>query len=457
MATMETKKRGKAAGQLSTINEHAAGLDVGATFHVVAVRGDQDAEPVRTFRSFSGDLHAMAAWLKRVGIKTVAMESTGVYWIPVFEILESHGFEVLLVNARDVRNVPGRKTDVNDAQWLQQLHQHGLLRASFRPRDEVVGLRSYLRHRQGIVEYAASHVQHMQKALMQMNVQLHHVVSDITGATGMKIVRDIVAGRQDPTQLAKHRDVRCSASEDTIREALTGNYRPEHVFALKQGLELWDFHQSKIAECDVAIEAALTLLNAKRDAPSRPLPRRRQPKTKGQPGFDVRAALYTMLGADLSTIHGFGPYTVLRLVAECGDDMTKWPTEKHFTSWLSLAPGNKISGGRVLSSSTRRSSNRTAAQLRLVAVAIGKTQTALGAFYRRLGARIGKAKAVTATARKLAVLFYRALRYGMTYADPGAEYYEERYKRRVLDNLNRRARSLGFQLVQTPPVVDGVS
>ncbi|MBI1945004.1 MAG: IS110 family transposase [Deltaproteobacteria bacterium] len=457
MATKKTKKRGKAAGQLSTINEHAAGLDVGATFHVVAVRGDQDAEPVRTFRSFSGDLHAMAEWLKSVGIKTIAMESTGVYWIPVFEILESHGFEVLLVNARDVKNVPGRKTDVNDAQWLQQLHQHGLLRGSFRPRDGVVGLRSYLRHRQGVVEYAASHVQHMQKALMQMNVQLHHVVSDITGATGMKIVRDIVTGKHDPGQLAKHRDVRCTASEETIREALTGNYRAEHVFALKQGLELWDFYQTKIAECDVAIEAALTLLNAKRPVPAKPLPRRRQPKTKGEPSFDVRTALYTMLGADLSTIHGFGPYTVLRLVAECGDDMTKWPTAKHFTSWLSLAPGNKISGGRVLSSSTRRSSNRTAAQLRLIAVAIGKTQTALGAFYRRLGARIGKAKAVTATARKLAVLFYRALRYGMTYADPGAEYYEERYKRRVIDNLERRARGLGFQLVQNAPVVEGVS
>jgi transposase len=243
----------------------------------------------------------------------------------------------------------------------------------------------------------------------------------------------------------------------TIREALTGNYRPEHVFALKQALELWDFYQAKIAECDVEIEAALKSLNEKRPIPQKPLPARRQPKVKHGPNFDVRTALYRMLGADLSQIHGFGPYTVLRLVAECGDDMTKWPTEKHFTSWLSLAPGNKISGGRVLSSNTRRSSNRTAALLRLVAVAIGKTQTALGAFYRRLGARIGKAKAVTATARKLAVLFYRALRFGMTYADPGAEYYEKRYKRRVIDNLERRARSLGFKLVQNDVAADGVS
>jgi len=457
MSGQRKKTRGKSSGQLSTLNEHAAGLDVGSTFHVVAVRRDQDEEPVRTFRSFSGDLHKMADWLKSVGIKTVAMESTSVYWIPVFEILEARGFDVLLVNARDVKNVPGRKTDVNDAQWLQQLHQHGLLRGSFRPRDEVVRLRAYLRHRERTVEYAASHVQHMQKALMQMNVQLHHVVSDITGVTGMKIIRAIVAGSRAPEELAQHRDRRCAASEETIREALTGNYRSEHVFALKQAVESWDFHQSKIAECDVEIETVLKSLNEERSTPTTPLPSVRHAKARNEPNFDVRPALYTMLGADLSQIHGFGPYTVLRLVGECGDDMTKWPTVKHFTSWLSLAPGNKISGGRVLSSNTRRSSNRAAVLLRIAAVNIGKTQTALGAFYRRLAARTGKAKAVTATARKLAALFYRALRFGMTYADPGAAYYEERYKRRVIDNLHRRARGLGFTLIQTPETPDGVS
>lgn len=457
MQGKQKKVRGRWAGQLPTLNEHAAGLDVGSTFHVVAVRGDQDEEPVRTFRSFSGDLHAMADWLGRVGITTIAMESTGVYWIPVFEILEARGFAVLLVNARDAKNVPGRKTDVNDAQWLQQLHQHGLLRGSFRPRDEVVRLRAYLRHRERTIEYAASHVQHMQKALMQMNVQLHHVVSDITGVTGLRILRAIVAGHRAPAELAQHRDVRCAASEETICQALTGNYRPEHVFALKQALELWDFHQVKIAECDSEIETVLTTLNAQRADPEAPLPPVRHAKARNEPKFEVRSALYTLLGADLSQIHGFGPYTVLKLVAECGDDMTKWPTAKHFTSWLSLAPGNKISGGRVLSSHTRRSSNRAAVLLRIAAVNIGRTQTALGAFYRRLAARTGKAKAVTATARKLAVLFYRALRFGMTYADPGAEYYEERYKRRVIDSLQRRARSLGFTLVANPVVVEGVS
>lgn len=449
--------RGTSSGRLSTIHPDAAGIDIGSTFHVVAVPSDRDDQPVRTFRTFSSDLHQLADWLTEVGITTVAMESTGVYWIPVFEILEARGFEVLLVNARDVKHVPGRKSDVNDAQWLQQLHQHGLLRGSFRPRDGVVRLRAYLRHRDRLVDYAAAHIQHMQKALMQMNVQLHHVVTDITGLTGMRIIRAIVAGNHAPEQLAEFRDRRCHASEDTIREALIGNYRPEHVFALRQALELYDFHQAKIAECDVEIEVVLGGLNTQRTTPDAPLPSVRHAKGQNEPAFDVRPALYTLLGADLSQIHGFGPYTVLRLVAECGDDMTKWPTAKHFTSWLSLAPGNKISGGRLLSSKTRRSSNRATALLRIAAVNIGKTQTALGAFYRRLAARTGKAKAVTATARKLAILFYNALRHGMTYVDPGVSAYEERYRQRVIHNLHRRAKSLGFTLVAAPPATEGVS
>jgi transposase len=427
-----SKRPGSSAGRLSTINPDAAGIDVGSTFHVAAVPGDRDDKPVRTFRTFSGDLHHLADWLKQCGITTVAMESTGVYWIPVFEILETRGFEVLLVNARHAKNVPGRKTDVNDAQWLQQLHQHGLLRGSFRPRDEVVRLRAYLRHRERLVDYAASHIQHMQKALMQMNVQLHHVVTDITGVTGMRIIRAIVAGTQTPATLATFRDARCAAPEETIREALTGNYRPEHVFALRQALELYEFHQAKIAECDVEIAAILQMLNENRTTPEDPLPRARHAKGRNELDFDVRPSLYTLLGADLTQIHGFGPYTVLRLIAECGDDMRKWPTAKHFTSWLSLAPGNKISGGRLLSSKSRRSSNRAAALLRIAAVNVGRTQTALGAFYRRLAARTGKAKAVTATARKLAILFYNALRFGMAYVDPGPSYYEERYRQRVL-------------------------
>jgi transposase len=444
------KTRGRTSGPWSTMNPDAAGLDVGATFHVVAVAADRDEQPVRTFGTFSGDLHRLADWLQKVGITTVAMESTGVYWIPVFEILEARGIEVLLVNARHVKHVPGRKSDVNDAQWLQQLHQYGLLRGSFRPRDGVTRLRAYLRHRERLVEYAAAHIQHMQKALMQMNVQVHHVVTDVTGITGMRIIRAIVSGIQAPDALAEFRDPRCAASPETIRAALTGNYRPEHVFALRHALELYDVHQAKIAECDTEIETVLGALNAERATPEAPLPAVRHAKGRNEPKFDARPALYTLLGADLTQIHGFGPYTILRLVAECGDDMSKWPTAKHFTSWLSLAPGNKMSGGRLLSSKTRRSANRAAVLLRIAAVNVGRTQTALGAFYRRLAARIGKAKAVTATARKLAILFYNALRFGMAYADPGASYYEARYRQRVLDNLRRRAHQMGFTLVASP-------
>ncbi len=443
--------------RLTIVNEDAAGLDVGATFHVVAIPADRDAEPVRTFQSFTADLHALADWLQSVGIRTIAMESTGVYWIPVYEILEQRGFEVLLVNARDTRNVPGRKTDVNDAQWLQQLHQHGLLRGSFRPRPDIARLRAYLRHRERLLDYAASHIQHMQKALMQMNVQLHHVVTDITGVTGMHILRAIVAGNHDPAALAEFRDRRCKASQATIAAALTGNYREEHLFALRQSLELYDFHRTQIAACDAQIEATLTQLNRDREAPAQPLPAVRHQGGPNEPRFEVRSALYTLLGADLSQVHGFGPYTVLRLVAECGNDMTKWPTAKHFTSWLCLAPGNKISGGRVLSSKTRRSANRASALLRIAAVNVGRTHTALGAFYRRLASRIGKAKAVTATARKLAVLFYNSLRFGMRYVDPGQASYEERYQTRVLANLTRRAKQLGYALVKNSDIELGVS
>lgn len=452
------KQRGKSKqGSFSRLNPDAAGIDIGATFHVVAVPPRRADKPVRSFRSFTGDLHALADWLQELGITTVAMESTGVYWIPVFEILEARGVEVLLVNARDVRHVPGRKTDVNDAQWLQQLHEHGLLRGSFRPRDQLVCLRAFLRHRERLIEYAASYVQHMQKALTQMNVQLHHVVADITGVTGMKIIRAIVAGVRDPKVLAGHRDSRCKASVETIERALTGNYRPEHVFTLRQALELYEFHHTKVAECDAEVEAVLRGLNEDRPAPVSPIPAVRHAAGTNEPDFDVRGALYRLVGADLTQIHGLGAYTVLRLIAECGDDMRKWPTAKHFTSWLSLAPGNKISGGRILSSKTRRSSNRAAHLLRIAAVNVGRTQTALGAFYRRLAARTGKAKAVTATARKLAVLFYNALRYGLSYLDPGVSYYEDRYRQRVVRNLQRRASLMGFALVPATAAASGVA
>jgi transposase len=445
--------------KLSPVHANAAAIDVGATMHMAAVGPECDPEPVRSFGTFTGDLHRLADWFAACGVKTVVMESTGVYWIPIYDILDQRGFEVLLVNARDAKHVPGRKTDVSDAQWLQRLHTYGLLRGSFRPKGEIAVLRAYLRQRERLLDYAASHIQHMQKALTQMNLQIHHVVSDITGATGMRIIRAIIAGERDPAVLASYRDPRCHATAETIAAALTGNDREEHIFALTQAVELYDLYQTKVADCDIRIKAVLDRLKAQIPKQAGKLPPARQTtKQPNAPSFDVRAALHAMLGLDLTQIDGLGPAVALKLVGECGTNLTAWPSAKHFTSWLCLAPCNKISGGKVLSSRTRRSGSRVAALLRLAAIAVGRTETALGAFYRRLSARIGKAKAITATARKIAVLFYNALRHGMDYADPGAAYYEDRYRKRVLSNLQRRAKALGYALQQvTSPEAAGVS
>ena len=444
---MSATKKARRKRDISPTHPHAAAIDIGATLHVAAVGPDQDPEPVRSFGTFTGDLHRLADWFGQCGVRTVAMESTGVYWIPAFEILDQRGFEVILVNARDAKHVPGRKTDISDAQWLQRLHEYGLLRASFRLKGEVAVLRGYLRQRERLLDYAGSHIQHMQKALTQMNLQLHHVVADITGTTGMAIIRAVVAGERDPAVLAAHRDPRCHASLETIRQALVGNDREEHVFALTQALELYDVYQAKVALCDVRIEAVLKRLRKASPSPAgKPPPVRTTKKQSNALAFDVRAALHGLLGCDVTQIHGLGPYLALKLVGECGTNLSAWPNAKHFTSWLCLAPSNRISGGKVLSSRTRRSGSRAAALLRLAAVAVGRTETALGAFYRRLSARVGKAKAVTATARKIAVLFYNTLRHGMEYSDPGASHYEERYRRRVLTSLERRAKSLGYVL-----------
>lgn len=437
--------------ELKMVNPAAAAIDIGSTMHMAAVHPDACDTPVRSFGTFTQDLHDLADWFEACGVTSVAMESTGVYWIPAFEVLEARGFDVILVNARYAKNVPGRKTDVSDAGWLRQLHSYGLLRGSFRPTAEIATLRAYLRQRERLVEYAAAHIQHMQKALMEMNLQLHHVVSDITGATGMRIIRAIVAGERDPEALAAFRDIRCHSSIEVIKAALVGNDRAEHIFALTQSLDLYDFYQTKIEDCDRKLEAAVAALTVRADGDVPALPKARtKRKQVNAPSFDVRAALYGVLGTDLTQIHGLGPSLALKLVAECGTDLRAWKSAKHFTSWLCLAPGNKISGGKLLSSRTRRSSSRAAALLRLAATTIGRSDTALGAFYRRLSSRIGKQKAVTATARKIAVLFYNALRFGMAYHDPGAAAYEERHRTRVLANLQRRAKTFGFELAPIP-------
>jgi transposase len=444
--------------KMPMVHPNAAAIDVGATMHMAAVRPDRTPEPVRSFGTFTTDLHRLVEWFKECGVETVVMESTSVYWIPIFELLDAHGFTVFLVNARDAKHVPGRKTDVSDAQWLQRLHSYGLLRASFRPKGQISELRAYMRQRERLLEYVASHIQHMQKALTEMNLQLHHVVADITGATGLRIIRTILAGERDPKVLARLRDYRCHSSAETIEKALTGSYRAEHLFALDQALALYDAYHEKASACDARIEAVLKELSIGRGRCSGtelPSPRRSRTDQANALAFDVRAALFALLGKDITKIDGLGPYLSLKLIAECGDDLSAWPSPKHFTSWLCLAPSNKISGGKVLSSRTRRSGSRAAALLRLAAVTVGRTDTALGAFYRRLSARIGKAKAVTATARKIAVLFYNAVRYGMEYVDPGASFYETRYRTRVVDNLHRRAKAFGFVLMplEAPPSV----
>src|SRR5229473_1995038 len=424
------------------VHPNAAAIDIGATMHMAAVRADRAPEPVRSFGTFTADLHRLVDWFTECGVETVVMESTSVYWIPIFELLDARGFAVFLVNARDAKHVPGRKTDVSDAQWLQRLHSFGLLRA-------------YVRQRERLLEYAASHIQHMQKALTEMNLQLHHVVADITGATGLRIIRAILAGERDPEALAGLRHYSCHSSAETIAKALTGSYRTEHLFALEQALSLYDAYHEKASACDVRIESVLKelIIHRGHDHGSAPPVSRRRNRTDqaNALAFDVRAALFGLLGKDVTTIDGLGPYLSLKLIAECGDDLTSWPSAKHFTSWLGLAPSNKVSGGKMLSSRTRRSGGRAAALLRLAAVTVGRTDTALGAFYRRLSSRIGKAKAVTATARKIAVLFYNAVRHGMEYVDPGASYYETRYRARVVDNLHRRAKAFGFVLRPVEP------
>ena len=333
-------RRAKSAG-LPIINPRAAAIDIGSRFHVVAVPAEYSDDPVQTFQAFTGDLHRMAGWLVELGISTVAMESTGLYWLPVYEVLESAGLEVVVANAREARAVPGRKSDVNDAQWLQRLHACGLLRASFRPAEEIAALRAYLRLRERHLDYAAAHVQHMQKALTFMNLQLHHVVSDVMGVTGLKIVRAIVAGERDPKVLASMRDIRCKATPKIIEDALRGNYRPEHIFALKQALELHDFYQREVEQCDRQIELLLSTLAEREPAASQPLPKpRHRTKQPNAMDFDTRPLLHRLLGTDLTQIHGIGPYLALRLVSECGTDLGRWPTAKHFTScwrWLQAA------------------------------------------------------------------------------------------------------------------------
>jgi transposase len=452
---MVSKKTNKNKGvkkvtKLDYININAAGIDIGSKSHFVAIPEGRDVQNVREFPTFTNSLIELTNWLKNIGITTVAMESTGVYWIPVYDMLEQHGFEVLLVNARHIKNVPGRKTDVIDCQWIQQLHSYGLLRGSFRPKEKMLQVRTLMRHRSTLIEYAASHIQHIQKALSLMNVQLKNVIRDLTGLTGMKIIRAIVAGEKDPAVLAQYRDFRCRNSEETIRESLIGNYQEEHMFCLKQALDLYDHYTLKIAECDQEIEKMMALMDTFLDKegkePSKKVMNKQRPKKHGF-AFDMHQELIRITGVDLTQIPSLNVQTVSKIISETGIDMSKWETSKQFAAWLGLCPGNKVSGGKRLSGKTSPSANRAAAALRMAANSLRLTDTALGAFFRRLSGRLGAAKTITAAAHKLAVILYNMLKTGTEYMESGARYYEEQYKERCVRSLKKRAEQFGFTLV----------
>ena len=437
-------KSPKSQQALSLTHPNAAGIDIGSASHFVAVPPDRDEEPVREFPSFTADLERLADWLDGCGVDTVAMESTGVYWIPLYELLDARGFTVLLVNARHVKNVSGRKSDVLDCQWLQQLMSYGLLRGAFRPTDEVCALRALTRQREMLLKSQARHVQHMQKALTQMNIQLANVISDVVGETGQKILRAIVSGERDGRVLAAMKNVRIHASVDEIAKSLQGNWRIEHLFALKQALALFDFYGTQLTECDTQIEQQLQRLQAHDGEPAKG---KKRSRARNAPKFDLRTQLFKMCGVDLTRIDGIDVTTALAVVSEVGADLSRFPTDKHFASWMGLCPGTRITGGKVLSGKTKRCANRAAQALRLAAAALRSSQSALGAYFRRLCSRMDKPKAVAAAAHKLARLIYAMLTQGQAYTDQGQDYYEERYRERVLHQLAKRAEKLGMKLV----------
>jgi transposase len=445
------KKNTPTPETMPIIHPHAAGIDVGAEEHWVGVPTDRDAQPIQKFSAFTCDLHRLADWLTACRITTVVMESTGVYWIPLFQMLEARGFEVALVNARHVKNVPGRpKTDRFDCRWLQRLHSYGLLASSFRPPAAICQLRSLLRHRDSLIQMSVKHIQHMQKSLDQMNLHLHHVMSDVTGVTGMRIIRAIVAGERDPHTLAQHRDYRIKSSQDPIAKALEGDYRPEHVFTLTHSLELYDFTQKHIAHCDQEIERVLSAFDALVDPETHPLPppttAHRQPQ-RNAPAFDLRTHLYRITGIDLTQVPGLQPLTIHTVRSEVGLDMSKWPTDKHFASWLGLCPDNRISGGKVLSTGSRPVQNRASRALRMAAQSLRTSPSYLGAFHRRMRSKLGPAKATTATAHKLAKIIYHMLKEKTPYRERGAAYSLHQDQDRKLRQLRKQAQHLGFDLV----------
>jgi transposase len=452
-------RRSAQAEDLAIRHRHAAGIDVHSREHFVAVAAEDVAADfinpddklpagVCKFGTNTGDLEAIAAWLKDCGVTTVAMESTGVFWIPLYDLLASQGFEVLLVDPRQTKHAPGRpKTDVVDCQWIRRLHSYGLLTGSFRPGDDIIRWRGLQRQREMLIRYAAMHVQHLQKVLEEMNVKLTEVVSDIVGQTGMKIIKDIVRGERDPLKLAKHRHDSCKRTEVEIASALYGNWRPELLFALKQALKLYEFYQKQLRECEGQIEACLRSLKDKSDG--RPLPpslRKRKPE-KNEVRFGARALLFRMSGVDLTQIEGISETTALVILSELGTDLSAFADEKNFVSWLGLCPQHRGSGGKIFKRRIRRGANRVARALRMAAQGCHHAKNALGAFYRRIQTRAGGPKAIVATARKIAERVYRMLKYGQEYVRQSQDLYEQAYQQRLHKSLAKKAASLGYKLV----------
>jgi len=439
---------------LQRVQLHAAAVDIGASEHYVAVPPDRTTEPVRRFGAHTADLLALAAWLKECGVTTVAMESTSNYWVPLFQILERAGFEVVLCNSRHVKNLPGRKTDVADCQWLQELHTYGLLSGSFRPVDEVCVLRSYLRHRDNLTKAAGSHIQHMQKALTEMNIALHHAVTDITGVSGMAIIHAMLDGERDLQKLAAMKHWRVKKSVAEIALALEGDWREEHLFALRQAVELYETYQLKIAQCDERIEAALRGFERKAELQ---LPEKPRKTPKAQRSFALKSHLQAICGVDLTAVPGMEVLSVQALCSEIGLDMSRWKSDKHFCSWLRLCPGNRISGGKRSRMKPPKGHNRAAHILRLCAQSALKSKTALGAFGRRLRARLDAPKAIKAVAHKIARLIYRMLKEGKDYRDIGEHYYEHKYRTHLLTRLHKQAALFGLQLTPQQSSAGSVS
>lgn len=437
---------------LPPLHLNAAGIDVGSAEHYVAVPARRDPQPVQSFGSFTADLHRMARWLQACHIETVAMQATGVYWMGLYQVLEDYGFQVKVVNARHTKTLPGRKSDVQECQWLQQLHTFGLLNNSFRPAEQIRVLRCYMRQRENLVASASRCVQQLQKTLTEMNVQLANVISDLSGTTGLAILRAMVQGERDPYRLADLKHSLIRASREEIAQSLRGNWRPELLFVLAQNLDLYDLYHGKVRECDQQIAAHFHTLDAKVDVAQHPLPppRRLSWSRKRQPQFDLRTELYRLTGVDLTQVDGLDVQTIQTVISEVGIEMSPWPSEKHFASWLGLAPDNRISGGRVLKRGTRQVVNRAATALRLAAWNLIRSQSALGAKFRRLRARLGAPKAITAMAHHLARLFYRMLKFGQAYTDHGIEYYETRHRQQQLHWLKKQAATLHLQLIPLP-------